>query len=99
MKRQEQERKEMITVPPTLRRMALLASICLLAACSKVTAENYAKVKTGMEYKEVTGILGNPASCDDVVGFKSCKWGDEKSHITVRFAGDIVIMHSAENVR
>ena len=63
------------------------------------TAENYARLKAGMEYKEVTSILGNPASCDDVIGFKSCKWGDEKSHITVRFAGDAVIMHSAENLR
>jgi hypothetical protein len=59
MKRQMQERKEMITVPPTLRRMALLVSICLLAACSKITAENYAKLKAGMSYKEVSGILGN----------------------------------------
>ena len=94
-----QERKEMIAVPPTLRRIALLVSICLLAACSKVTAENYARLKAGMEYKEVIGILGNPASCDDIIGFKSCQWGDAKSHITVRFAGDAVIMHSAENLR
>lgn len=87
------------TMPTTLQRMALLVSICLLAACSKITAENYAKVKIGMEYKEVTAILGNPASCDDVVGFKSCIWGDEKSHITVRFAGDKVILYSAENIK
>ncbi len=99
MERQMQERKEMIAVPTTLRRMALLVSACLLASCSKVTAENYAKVKSGMEYKEVISILGNPASCDDVIGFKSCKWGDEKSHITVRFAGDAVIMSSAGNLR
>ena len=99
MERPMQEHKEMIAERPTLRRMALLVSICLLAACSKVTAENYAKIKSGMEYKEVVGILGNPASCDDVIGFKSCKWGDEKSHITVRFAGDAVIMHSAQNLR
>lgn len=99
MEQPMQERKEMIAMPPTLRRMGLLVSICLLAACSKVTAENYARLKAGMEYKEVTSILGNPASCDDVIGFKSCKWGDEKSHITVRFAGDAVIMSSAENLR
>ena len=98
MNRQLQQRKEMITVPSTLRRMALLVSICLLAACSKLTAENYAKIKAGMSYNEVSGILGNPASCDDVVGFKSCKWGDEKSHITVRFAADAVILYSAENL-
>ena len=99
MKRQMQERREVIAVPPTLRRIALLVSICLLAACSKITAENYAKIKAGMSYKEVSGILGNPTSCDDAVGFKSCKWGDAKSHVTVRFAGDAVIMHSAENLR
>jgi hypothetical protein len=99
MERQVQECNEVITVPTAPWRMALLVSIFLLASCSKVTAENYAKVKSGMDYKEVTSILGNPASCDDVVGFKSCKWGDEKSHITVRFAGDAVIMSSAENLR
>jgi hypothetical protein len=90
---------EMINASSILNRTAAVIFVCLLAGCSKVTAENYAKVKAGMEYKEVTAILGNPASCDDVVGFKSCKWGDEKSHITVRFAGDAVIMHSAENLR
>jgi hypothetical protein len=99
MKRQMQERKEMITVPPTLRRMALLVCICLLAACSKITAENYARLKAGMSYKEVAAILGNPTSCDDALGFKSCQWGDAKSHVTVRFAGDAVILHSAENLR
>ena len=86
----------MITILP---RTALLVSICLLAACSKISAENYAKIKSGMSFKEVSGILGNPTSCDDAVGFKSCKWGDDKSHITVRFAGDAAIIHSAENLR
>ena len=33
------------------------------------------------------------------LGFKSCKRGEEKSHITVRFAGNAVIMISAENLR
>ena len=99
MERQMPERKEVITVPTAPWRMALLVAACLLASCSKVTADNYAKVKSGMEYREVISILGNPASCDDIVGFKSCKWGDEKSHIIVRFAGDAVIMSSAENLR
>ncbi len=84
----------------SLTRIALIVAVALLAlACSKVTADNYAKVKSGMEYREVISILGNPASCDDIVGFKSCKWSDEKSHIIVRFAGDAVIMSSAETLR
>lgn len=99
MEQQMQERKEMITLPTVLRRMALLVSICLLAACSKVTVENYAKLKAGMEYKEVTGILGSPARCDDIAGFKSCTWGDAKSHVTIQFVGDKVILYSAENIK
>lgn len=99
MKLQMQERKEMIALPPTLRRIVLLGSVCLLAACSKVTAENYARLKAGMSYQEVSGILGNPTTCSDALGFKSCTWGDARSRVTVRFAGDALIMHSAENLR
>ena len=79
--------------------LAIPAICLLLVACSKVTAENYAKVKAGMEYKEVTAILGNPDRCDDLAGFKSCTWGDAKSHVNVRFAGDKAILHSAENIK
>jgi hypothetical protein len=79
--------------------LAIPAICLLLAACSKVSADNYAKIKVGMEYKEVASILGNPASCDDVAGFKACRWGDDKSQIAVRFAGDKVVLHSAENIR
>lgn len=82
-----------------LRCVALLTAVCLLAACSKVTADNYAKVKTGMKYQKVVGILGNPVTCDDVLGFKTCKWGDDKSKITIQFAGDKVVLHSAGNIR
>jgi hypothetical protein len=78
---------------------ALVAAGLLIAGCGKVTAENYAKVKVGMAYNEVTAILGSPAGCNDTAGFKACKWGDDKSSITVRFAADKVVMHSADNVR
>lgn len=78
---------------------ALGVLILLLAGCSKLTPENYAKLKLGMPYSEVTAILGSPASCDDIAGFKSCRWGDDKRHVTVRFAGDTVVLHSAENIR
>ncbi len=81
-------------IPVTLAVVALLA-----AGCSKLTAENYAKVKMGMTYSEVTAILGAPASCDEAAGFKSCRWGDDQRHATVRFAADKVILHSAENIR
>jgi hypothetical protein len=79
--------------------LAPLALALLVAACSKVTAENYAKIKAGMAYPEVTAILGNPASCSDFAGFKACRWGDDKSNVTVRFVGDQVVLHSAENIK
>jgi hypothetical protein len=86
-------------VSTLLRPAALLAAGLLLAACSRVTSENYAKIRVGMAYQEVTTILGAPATCSDTAGFKSCRWGDDKSNITVRFAADQVVLHSADNIR
>jgi len=77
--------------------MALVAA-CVVA-CGKINAENYAKLKAGMSYAEVTAILGSPASCDDTAGFKACRWGDAKSGISVRFVADKVVLHSAENIK
>lgn len=83
---------------PSRLAFVLLAGLAL-GACSKVTAENYAKLKVGMDYKDVTAAIGNPASCSDTAGFKVCKWGDEKNGVTVRFAADKVVMHSADNIK
>lgn len=82
-----------------LRLLAPVALALLVASCTKVTAENYAKIKVGMAYPEVTAILGDPASCSDFAGFKACRWGDDKSNVTVRFVGDKVVLHSAENIK
>jgi hypothetical protein len=85
---------------PTVSRIAFVAAAGILAvACSKINAENYAKIKVGMAYADVTAAIGNPANCSDTAGFKVCKWGDEKSGITVRFAADKVVLHSADNVK
>ncbi len=90
----------MIMPAAALRRLAALAAAALLAAaCSKVNAENYAKLKVGMTYQEATAILGGATRCDETAGFKTCTWGDEKSRITVRFAADKAVLYSAENIR
>jgi hypothetical protein len=83
-----------------MRNLLVLSTLVLaIAGCTRLTAENYAKVKVGMSYSEVTSILGTPVSCSEAAGFKSCRWGDDKSHATVRFAGEKVVLHSAENIR
>lgn len=88
-----------MTAIATPRSSVLLLAACLLAGCSKLTAENYARISIGMSYSEVTAILGSPERCDDTVGFKSCKWGDDKRNVSVRFVGEKVLLHSAENLR
>jgi outer membrane protein assembly factor BamE (lipoprotein component of BamABCDE complex) len=82
-----------------MRVALVLACVVLAAGCSKLTPENYAKVKIGMPYSEVTTILGGPDSCSDTAGFKSCRWGDDKRNVTVRFAGEKVVVHTADNLR
>lgn len=77
-----------------------IAAIALAATgCSKLTPENYAKIGIGMTYGEVTQLIGDPASCDDTAGFKTCRWGDAQRNVTVRFVGEKVILHTAVNIR
>jgi hypothetical protein len=80
--------------------LALLAAILLpgLAACSRITAANYDKLKSGQSYEEVTGLLGEPTRCNEALGLRSCQWGDDKSHIVVNFVGGKAALFSAENI-
>lgn len=81
-------------------RILLTIMLALLtAACSKVTLENYDKIKTGMAYDAVTGILGKPDSCSEMLTLKSCRWGGEQRFVVVNFVGDKVVLTSAENLR
>lgn len=77
-----------------------VAILTLLAvACSKVTVENYDKLKTGMRYEEAKQLLGAPDKCSEVLVIKSCVWGDDKRHISINFIGDQAVVFSAENIR
>jgi hypothetical protein len=71
----------------TLALMVLVGS-----GCSKLTKQNYDKLKVGMGFKEVVGILGDDAMCVSVTaGTKICYWNDEPKNITVKFVEDKVI--------
>jgi len=73
--------------------------ILLLAACSKITLENYDRLQAGMSYDEVKGILGTPDQCSEVLGVKACTWGKEKRNIKVNFVSNQVLIFSAEGIR
>ena len=76
----------------------VFACFLLTIGCSKLTVKNYEQLKTGMEYNEVVKILGQAEECSSVIGLKKCTWGDGKKYIKVNFAGDKVIMFSAEGL-
>ena len=76
----------------------LAAMVLFGAGCSKLTKQNYDKLKVGMEFKEVMGILGNTPSCDGAMGAKSCTWGDGQKNITVRFVADKVVFMTCKGI-
>ncbi|WJN59123.1 hypothetical protein [Pseudomonas sp. SO81] len=83
----------------SLRNLAILATCVLLAACSKINQDNYSKLKAGMPKAEVESLLGSPTECSGAIGLTSCTWGDEKTFISVQFAGDKVMMFSGQGLK
>lgn len=81
------------------RLLSLVGLALLLAGCDRLTLENYGKIKTGMSYAEVTAIIGSPNNCSEMVGIRSCTWGDERQHVSVNFVADQVVLTTAENLR
>ena len=80
-----------------LRALAI-AAVFLLAACSKVTQENFAKIQDGMTEQEVTAILGSPleSSSGGILGISgtSSKWTGRDATIVIRFVNGKVALRS-----
>jgi hypothetical protein len=77
----------------------ITAMLLVLSACSRLTEANYAKLKSGMSYEEVTQILGRADRCDEAVGIKHCVWGNEESSVTAEFVGGKALMFTSKNIR
>jgi len=77
----------------------LLGLALALLGCSKLTLENYSKITVGMPYDEVTRLIGPPDQCDDVMGVRSCQWGDEKRSVHVNFLAGQVLLYSSSNLK
>lgn len=79
-------------------RPVLFALLLLLAACSKVTQENYAKIQEGMTEQEVHAILGAPteSSTKTLLGISgtSSRWVSGDTAITIRFVNGKVAVSS-----
>ncbi len=77
----------------------LSALLFLMSGCSKVTKENYDKIKAGMSYKEVVKLIGKADECSETLGISNCKWQSGKSTIAISFFSDQVTFSSAENLK
>lgn len=81
------------------RSLMLFGLLAALVGCSKLTAENYNKIAVGMPYDEVVKLIGKPNKCDDLMGLRSCTWGDASHSAHVSFAGGQVMLFSSENLK
>lgn len=77
-----------------------LAAALAIAACSKITQENFAKVQEGMSEQEVTALLGAPTESNSVnvlgVSGTTSRWVRGDTVITVRFVNGKVALKSFE---
>lgn len=81
-----------------VRYLSLLSLAFILAACDRLTVENYSKLKSGMSYEEVTAIIGSPTKCSEALGIRICTWGDDKRFVNVNFVGGKVVLTAADNL-
>ena len=52
-----------------------------------------------MTKAEVEQLLGTPTDCSGALGMSSCTWGDQKSFISVQYAGDKVLIFSGQGLK
>lgn len=82
-----------------MKKVVLIAAILIFAGCSKLTKENYNKLSIGMSYDDVASILGSADKCEESIGLKSCKWGSEKSYVSIQFIGGKASLFSNKNIK
>jgi len=75
----------------------IFSSIFLLD-CSKLTQENYEKIKLGMKYEEVVDILDQAQECDSSIGVTNCRWESNGKYIKIQFIADKVVLFSAKGL-
>lgn len=84
-------------------KLTALLLVLALAACSKVTQENFARVQDGMSEQEVHAILGAPTESSSVtiIGLSgtSSRWQSGDAVITIQFANGKVRLKTFDKAR
>ena len=94
------EKKIIIRKISKFIKISALLSLVTIAtvSCSKLTKENYDKVKVGMAYNQVIKIIGDPKECDSLLNAKNCIWGDKSKSIEIKFVADKVVFTSSKGL-
>lgn len=82
-----------------IRTLWVIGLTLAMLGCSKLTIENYNQISSGMSYDEVTQLLGKPSTCDDLMGVRNCRWGDETRSVSVSFVGGKVLLFASSNLK
>jgi hypothetical protein len=79
---------------PMLRLAAILAAFLLSACGSRISAENFERIRNGMTQKEVVALLGEPTESSAIgIGGLSggmATWKEGNTVISVQFVNDKV---------
>ncbi|WP_282130628.1 DUF3862 domain-containing protein [Pseudoalteromonas aliena] len=77
-----------------MKKLLIIAALLSLAACSKVSQENYEKIKIGMDKADVETLLGSADNCVEKTLHTNCVWGDETKNIEITLVSDKVTLYS-----
>jgi hypothetical protein len=85
-----------------MRARFLLLAV-LVAACSRVTADNFEKIQEGMSEPEVRALLGSPTESSSVtvlgVSGSASRWTGRDAEIVVRFINGKVALKTFEKTQ
>ena len=86
--------------PPFRLAVGLFLCVLLFGCGSKVSQENFDKIKTGMTLEEVRTILGEPAETSSVglgpISGTSATWKNKNAKIAIQFVNGKVTLKTFE---
>lgn len=80
----------------------VISMLIFLFACSKLTQNNFEKIKNDMTMKQVIAIIGEPTTSESItiagISGTSAVWKDKNVEIDIQFLNDKVTVKSFNKV-
>lgn len=86
-----------------LQRIGFSLCLCaLILSCSKLTQNNFEKIKSNMTMKEVIAILGEPTNSESItiagISGTSAVWKNNEAEVDIQFLNDRVTVKTFSKV-